>query len=586
MSVWKKIKDKLVASEVIDPRQLRNPTPLKSNSSESESSSINIDKNDGTVINSELIDIDYENEPYIDLQLNLSDEEKKYRETSKLWKLKVFLWDGFDKHPREQKYLVKLDFFLISSSMFGYFIKNLNQSNVSTAYINGMSEYYQMNDNQYNYMVTLWTVGYIIGQIPGNLLLHRMSARFFLGTLEFIWAVLTLCMIACKEIKGAYAIRFLIGLLESAYFPSLEYLLGSNYSAREISTRSAYFAVAGNVAGLISGPLQQAILKHFQNSSIEPFQWMFVFDAVISFGVCFYTMFTDPNTPSTTDAFYFNNDDKLVGLERRRRIGAQLNTREKYTWKKIKGFFNTWHLYVFPFLFLAFNNSCSAIGQPTFTTWMKLDLGLSSQKYNTYPSISTGIGIGLTLIFAYTNNFIGGRQNHVFVFLFFIMVIFGCICLSIWDIPRGLHWAAYYIIGVPTSWGQPFIFTWVNRLLMYDDMKRNFVVVITNNCAYITSAWVPIFVWNTNDQPEYHIGFTYTACLSSFGFIMCIIATTLTLRDQKRDDAKLLEREQQDQESEDGIIREIKGDLSLRDIKNDHEVVHEVKSETSLNELN
>lgn len=85
-------------------------------------------------------------------------------------------------------------------------------------------------------------------------------------------------------------------------------------------------------------------------------------------------MFVDPNTPSTTNAWYWTNDDKLVALERRRRIGAQLNTRGKYTWKKIKSFFNTWHIYVFPLVFLAYNNSCAAIGQPTFEGWMKLAL--------------------------------------------------------------------------------------------------------------------------------------------------------------------------------------------------------------------
>ncbi|KAM9886521.1 hypothetical protein OXX79_014137, partial [Metschnikowia pulcherrima] len=39
---------------------------------------------------------------------------------------------------------MKLDTCLLSSAMLGYFIKSLNQSNINTAYINGMSEYYDM----------------------------------------------------------------------------------------------------------------------------------------------------------------------------------------------------------------------------------------------------------------------------------------------------------------------------------------------------------------------------------------------------------------------------------------------------------
>lgn len=531
MGFWNNLARHIIASEVIDVKQLKAEAGLSAETSAgSESISSDGLKTDGVVIEQQLITT--EDEQYIDLSIDPDQIERRNKD----WKHKVlrFLWDGADKHRYEQIYLLKLDFFLISSSMFGYFIKNLNQSNVTTAYVNGMLEHYDMNKNQYNYMITLWTVGYIIGQIPGNLILHRMSARVFLGGLELIWAFLTVLMITCKSLHGIYALRFFVGLLEAAYFPSMEYLLGSNYSASEISSRAAYFAVAGNAASLISGPLQLGILKRFKNSSRPPFQWLFVFDAVISVPIAIYTFFVDPNTPSTTDAFYFTARDKLVGLERRRRIGAQLNTREKYTFKKIKSFFNTWHIFVFPFLFLAYNNSCSAIGQPTFTTWMKYGLHLGPNIYNTYPSILTGIGIALTLFLAYFHNYIGGRKHHFFVGSVFILFMFGCICLSIWDIPRGLHWLSYFLVGVPTSWGQPFILTWVNSLLFHDDMKRNFLVVATNNLAYVTGAWVPILVWNAQDAPVYHIGFTYTACLSAFGLIMTVIAFYFTRRDLKR----------------------------------------------------
>ncbi|KAF3987049.1 hypothetical protein FT663_03154 [Candidozyma haemuli var. vulneris] len=547
MGFWSKLKRELEGPEITETRKIVNEDLSPSLSDHNSKSSLNKDRT--YVIEEGPLDID---EPYIDLDLKLSPEEVQYRETSTSFKVKQFFWDGTNKHPKEQKYLCKLDFFLLSSSMLGYFIKNLNQSNITTAYVNGMDEYYQMNQNQYNYLITLWTIGYIIGQIPSNLILHRISARYYLGGLEISWAVLTLLMITCKDINSLYAVRFFLGFLESGYFPGLEYLVGSNYSASELSTRSAYFAVAGNAAGLISGPLQLAVLKHFNHSSMPPFKWMFVLDAVISFPVGIYTMIVDPNTPSTTDAFYFTKEDRLVGLERRRRIGAQLNTRERYSFEKIKGFFNTWHIYVFPLLFLAYNNTCHANAQPAFQTWMKLDLGLSPDKYNTYPAILTACGIGTTLILAYSHNFIGGKKNHFYVMSYFICLIIGCALLSRWHIPRGLHWFSYFLVGVPTSYGQPFIFSWVNRLLFEDDMKRNFVVVATNTLAYVTGAWTPIFVWNTSDKPRYFIGFTYTACLASFGLVMTIIAWRLTIRDKNLKEYKQANFD--DANSDEGVV--------------------------------
>lgn len=450
------------------------------------------------------------------------------------FKLQRYFWDGADKHPLEKRYLAKLDFFLLSSSMLGHFIKCLNQTNVSTAYINGMSEYYSMDKNQYNYLVTFWTIGYIMGQIPSNLILHRISARYYLGSLELLWSLLTLLMIYCKELKTMYALRFILGLVESGFFPGKEYLVGSNYSAQEMTTRSSYFAVAGSAAGIISGPLQLALLRRFENSKMPPFKWLFVFDALISFPVALYTMCVDPNTPTTTDAFYFTSEDRLVGLERRRRLGAHLNSREKYTWKKIKTFFNTWHIFVFPFIFLAYNNSTSAYGQPTFTTWMKLELKLGEYYFNTYPSYITATGITLALVLSYHHSYVGGKKNHWYVVGFFVLYIIGCSLLAYWDLPLRLHWVCYWIIGVPTTFCLPFVFSWVNRVLLEDDMKRNFMVVMTNVMAYVTGAWVPIFVWNTKYQPRYFIGFTYSAGLSTIGLVLTLLAWYLVRRDERR----------------------------------------------------
>ncbi|ODV79554.1 MFS general substrate transporter [Suhomyces tanzawaensis NRRL Y-17324] len=546
MGFFNSLKRQVLAKEAVPRRTGRPQTVAKENELESSISK----GNNAEIVVYEDLDSSWDDVPYIDLDLKLTAEEIHYRETSKIFKIKKFLWDGTGRHPLEQRYLLKLDFFLLSSSCLGYFIKNLNQSNITTAFVNGMEEYYTMNHNQYNYMTTLFTVGYIIGQIPSNLILHRLSARFYLGSLEVLWSLLTVLMITCGKdnIKGIYAIRFFLGFLESGYFPGLEWLLGSNYSTAELSKRSAFFAVAGNLSGIISGPLQQAILQRFGKSSLPPFKWMFVFDAVISFPIAIYTMFVDPNTPSTTDAWYFSEQDKLVGLERRRRIGAELTTRTPYTWAKIKSFFNTWHIYVFPLLFLAYNNTCAANSQPTFQTWMKITLKEPSHVYNTYTSIVAAVGIVLTVIFAYVNDFLGGRKNVFFVAGYFICLIIGCASLSYWDIPRGWHWFSYFLIGSPTSWGQPFIFSWVNRLLFANDMKRSFVVVITNTLAYVTGAWVPILTWNTADKPRYFIGFTYTACLAAFGLVMTAIAYYLTKRDERL--AKQAQEEQASLQSE------------------------------------
>jgi hypothetical protein len=41
-----------------------------------------------------------------------------------------------------------------------------------------------MYQNQLNYMQACWTVGYVIGEIPSNLMLTRIRPRYWLPTME------------------------------------------------------------------------------------------------------------------------------------------------------------------------------------------------------------------------------------------------------------------------------------------------------------------------------------------------------------------------------------------------------------------
>lgn len=77
-----------------------------------------------------------------------------------------YLWDTFDKSPEERRFLFKLDAVILTFASLGYFIKYLDQVNISNAYVSGMKEDLGLYGNELNIMTTTWTVGYVIGEIP------------------------------------------------------------------------------------------------------------------------------------------------------------------------------------------------------------------------------------------------------------------------------------------------------------------------------------------------------------------------------------------------------------------------------------
>lgn len=76
------------------------------------------------------------------------------------------IWDALDKPKEERRFLFKLDAVILTMASLGYFIKNLDQINITSAFVSGMKEDLGLHGNELNYMITCWTVGYVIGEIP------------------------------------------------------------------------------------------------------------------------------------------------------------------------------------------------------------------------------------------------------------------------------------------------------------------------------------------------------------------------------------------------------------------------------------
>jgi len=77
-----------------------------------------------------------------------------------------YVWDTLDKPKAERHFLFKLDAALTPLSALAAFITTLDQVNIHSAFVSGMREDLGLFGRELNYMVTAWTVGYVVGQVP------------------------------------------------------------------------------------------------------------------------------------------------------------------------------------------------------------------------------------------------------------------------------------------------------------------------------------------------------------------------------------------------------------------------------------
>lgn len=179
----------------------------------------------GGLSKTEVSSIDADSHDGHNIQTNSSPQYSSTRRF--LRAIQRYIWDDPDKPEQEKKFLLKLDFFLLTYACLGYFCKNLDQSNINNAYVSGMKEALEMNGNELTYMSNVFTAGYVISQLPSVILVTKLRPSHVIPTLEVLWAIFTFCSAAVTSVPQLYGLRFLIGFCEGAFFPCIIYLIGS-----------------------------------------------------------------------------------------------------------------------------------------------------------------------------------------------------------------------------------------------------------------------------------------------------------------------------------------------------------------------
>ncbi|KAH7129740.1 major facilitator superfamily domain-containing protein [Dactylonectria estremocensis] len=419
----------------------------------------------------------------------------------KTWK--SYIWDTFDKSPEERAFLFKLDTALMTLASLGYFIKYLDQVNIKNAFVSGMKEDMNLLGNEWNYMQTCWTVGYVLGEIPSNMLLTRIRPSIWIPACEVTWSILTVLLARCTTANQMYVLRFFVGLAESSFYPGMQYIIGSWYRKDELAKRSCLFHAMGNFGSMMSGYLMAGSIDLDGVRGFHGWQWLFIANTIVSLPIAISGFFFLPDVPEITKVWYLT-EDEIELAKTRMKLEGRAN-REPYTKDKFRKIFSSWHIYALVSLYILFNNGNGGASQPALPIWMK-EQGYSIKEINIYPTIVEVIGIITTLIYAWTSDglFRGARWPAI-VFSGIIKII-AYVGLTIWDIPNALKWTCFLLCGFGGGISG-LTFAWAHEICSSDNEERALVTATMNEMAYVFQAWLPLVIWKQVEAPSYPKGY-------------------------------------------------------------------------------
>jgi MFS family permease len=246
-----------------------------------------------------------------------------------------------------------------------------------------------MHGSDFNLATSIFFVGYLMMQLPSNLLITRLPPSIYLSCAATVWGVVSTCNGAVQSFGQLVAVRLILGFVECPFFP------GKNSSTWNISVSNAgrlsltdrfrchlpdvvvvhplrinkaYLLVLlrqcpGEHVRWAFGTffLQNAQLHHTNNTpsqaagilenldgsmGIAGWRWLFIIEGVITIGVAIAAGFILPDYPATTK-WLSEEERNFASWRLMVDINETDDTHSRSIWEGVKLCLTDYRLYLF-----------------------------------------------------------------------------------------------------------------------------------------------------------------------------------------------------------------------------------------------
>ncbi|KIA75766.1 MFS pantothenate transporter [Aspergillus ustus] len=404
----------------------------------------------------------------------------------------------------ERKLLFKVDFFILSFCCMTYFFNYLDRSNLTNAYVSGMEEDLGFKGNQFNVINTVFTVGYILGQVPSNLAVTYLPPRVFFPVMVLLWGGLTMVTAAVHNPQGIMAIRFFLGIAEASTFAGTHYILGSWYTERELGKRSGIFTASGLAGTMFGGFIQTGIHSSLDGAvGLSGWRWLFIIDGLITLPIAIYGLLLFPDTPRTTRAPYLSATERELAVSRLPVDEEPAPIKQAF----VKQLFTTWYWWGFVILWVIAGETESFSSNSLLALYMKAHptIKYSVPQLNNYPTGVPAVGIVSTLFWATLTDLLGGKRYLVGYFIGITGVVTSVLILTRFDSTPTVF-GAYYWAGAVYACQATF-FAWCNDAMRGRDSRQRSVVIASMNMGNnAVNAWWSIIFYSADLAPRFTRG--------------------------------------------------------------------------------
>ncbi|KAF5685140.1 tartrate transporter [Fusarium circinatum] len=381
-------------------------------------------------------------------------------------------WTGTAKKtdPEEIRLVKKLDLWIMLCLCVMYFLNYVDRNAIAQARLNNLEEDLNMTGTEFNTTVSILFVGYVLMQVPSNMLITKVKL----------------------EVAARIAVL---------------------YCAQILATGFSGLIAAGIFAGLDG------------KAGLAGWRWLFIIEGAATALVAIVGFFMLPNTPLTTR--WLNEREKQLAHERMEKDKAYDSEEGGSSWEGLKQACADKRTWLFCLMQNFHLSACSF--NSFFPTVIKtLGFNTTITLVMTCPPFIFAGAAGI--LFGWNSGRMHERTWHITAGLSIAVAGF---VLAACTLNTAARYVACFIFPMGAYAVNSVIIGWASSTLSQTKEKKAVVLAMTNvggQIGYIYGA----YLWPKSDSPRYGIGFGASAGFALCSIACALAIRVLLIRENRR----------------------------------------------------